>query len=156
MPRSLIRYTSDGMVEVYADDGTMRSITRAQFAADEAGEIAATGNGIAEPVPAVISRSQALMALRLTPSPISPAPATLYDDISGYIQSLDLTLPNPAEPDYAANLVAYQQNIMVYTAWNEEHNFERTSPAINGIGATLGLTSAQLDDLFRQADALNV
>lgn len=38
--------------------------------------------------------------------------------------------------------------------WAEAGDFLRTDPLVIGIGATLGLTSNQIDDLFRAAAAL--
>jgi hypothetical protein len=112
---------------------------------------------IGGPVPRQISRSQALLALKLTPSPANPAPASLFDDIDGYINSLNLTPPaDPADPNYATDMATFQANLMAHTAWNQEPYFERLSPAINGLGTTLGLTQDQLDDLFRSAVVINV
>ena len=36
-------------------------------------------------------------------------------------------------------------------AWADAQEFRRESPTMNGLAAVLGLTEAQLDDLFRQA-----
>lgn len=93
------------------------------------------------PVPKQISRSQAILALKLAPSSVNPAPATMHSDIDGYISSLDLT-------DVG--------NLMAHTAWKEEPYFERLSPAINTLGAALGISQDALDDLFRSAVSINV
>lgn len=38
--------------------------------------------------------------------------------------------------------------------WDSAHEFKRDHPLILGIGASLGLTSEQIDDLFREAAKL--
>lgn len=39
-------------------------------------------------------------------------------------------------------------------AWAEAVEWQRSSPTINALGAALGLTEAQIDDLFRAAAAI--
>lgn len=41
------------------------------------------------------------------------------------------------------------------TQWEYATEVRRNSPLINSLGPSLGLTSSQIDDLFRQAAALN-
>lgn len=49
-----------------------------------------------------------------------------------------------------------QERVVVETAWNQGAMLLRKSAAVNGVGAALGLTSAQIDQLFIEAAALVV
>lgn len=73
------------------------------------------------PVPASVSRFQAKAAL---------AQAGLLDEVEAIIAQADATTK---------------------LAWSDALQFERASPTIASLSAALNLTSAQVDDLFRQA-----
>jgi hypothetical protein len=79
------------------------------------------------PIPQVVSRFQALEAL----------------DDAGLVEPIELIMANPATPRRARR------------AWNEAVEFRRDSPTVLSIGATLGLTSEQLDALFVSAAQIN-
>lgn len=78
-------------------------------------------------VPQVISRFQARAAL---------LQAGLLDAVTAQIE---------ASPDPMARL-----------AWAEAVEFKRSSPLLNGLADALGLTSEQVDDLFRQGARIEV
>jgi hypothetical protein len=78
------------------------------------------------PVPPVVSRFQARAAMMLTPH----GEGTLLEAVTAAVAA--------ADP-------------MVQLAWAEAVEWQRASPAINGLGAGLGLTAEDLDDLFRLA-----
>lgn len=71
--------------------------------------------------PSEVSRFQALAAL---------LQAGLLDDIEAYMTSAD---------------------VFTQLAWKEASVFSRSSPLVASIGALAGLTTSQMDDLFRFA-----
>jgi hypothetical protein len=117
-----------GIVTVMADDGTERIWPLATFEADPAACVAQTGNGINAPVPATIKASQARVALHR----------------AGLLTSVTALVDDPAT----------DQEIRIF--WEYEVDLDRTSPALNAMAAALGLTSAQLDDLFRTASQVAI
>ncbi len=54
----------------------------------------------------------------------------------------------------AAEAVIGQADALTRLAWAEAVEYRRTSPAINAMGAALGLTDDQLDDLYAVAMAI--
>lgn len=52
--------------------------------------------------------------------------------------------------------ITSSSNIVLRHAWRDGNEFHRSSPAIADLGALLGLTSVQIDDLFRAASRLAV
>lgn len=74
-------------------------------------------------VPQVVSRFQARAVLHL----------------AGLLEQVELIMADP-ETDMLAKL-----------AWQDAQEFRRDSPTLLALSATLGLTDAQLDDLFIQA-----
>lgn len=117
-----------GIVTVTADDGTSREWPIADFEANPAACVAQTGNGITEPVPASITASQARVALHR----------------AGLLTSVTALVDNPAT----------DTEIKIF--WEYEVTLDRASPALNAMAAALGLTSAQVDDLFRVASQVAV
>lgn len=55
--------------------------------------------------------------------------------------------------DAAANAIA-QGDALTQLVWTDAQEFRRNSPTVAAIASTLGLTDAQLDDLFRQAKTI--
>lgn len=51
----------------------------------------------------------------------------------------------------AVDIAVAASDPLVQMAWADAGEFRRNSPAINTLGAALGLTDAQIDDLFRVA-----
>ena len=82
----------------------------------------------AAPVPASIKASQARVALHR----------------AGLLTSVTALVDNPAT----------DQEIKIF--WEYEVDLDRTSPALNAMAAALGLTSQQLDDLFRTASQVAI
>lgn len=117
-----------GIVTVTADDGTSRVWPLATFEADPAACVAQTGNGINGPVPATISASQARVALHR----------------AGLLASVTALVDNPAT----------DAEIKIF--WEYEVDLSRDSPALNAMAGALGLTAAQVDDLFRSAAQIAV
>lgn len=117
-----------GIVTVTADDGTTRDWPLAEFEADPAACVAATGNGINAPVPASITASQARVALHR----------------AGLLTAATALVDNPAT------------DIEIKIFWEYEVELNRDSPALNAMAVALGLTSQQLDDLFRTGSQIAV
>lgn len=99
-----------------------------------------------EYVPVVVSRFQGRQALRLS---------TIED---GRIVINDTSGPSPAKRDLLAaveELLAAPTTPAYYReAWNDIQQFERDSPMLLAIADELGLTVANLDDLFILAATL--
>lgn len=91
-------------------------------------------------VPGVVSRYQGRQALRLS---------TIED---GRIVINDTSAPNEGKRDLLAaveELLAKSTTPAYYReAWNDIQQFERDSPMLMAIADELGLTAANLDDLF--------
>lgn len=81
------------------------------------------------PVPDSVTARQAEQALIL---------AGLYDRVEPAIDAI----ANPKE------------RALVRSEWRRSQTFERTRPALLGLAQALGMSSAQLDDLFRLAKTL--
>ena len=79
------------------------------------------------PIPATVTRFQALAIL---------AAGGYLDTVRTYINTLD-------------------QNNVQRLAWENATDWERTSPTVNALAAMLGLTDAQVDDLFIAASQVS-
>lgn len=99
-----------------------------------------------EPVPMAVSRYQGRQALRLS---------TIED---GRIVINDTSGPSPAKRDLLTaveELLAAPTTPAYYReAWSDIQQFERDSPMLLAIADELGLTAANLDDLFILAATL--
>lgn len=51
----------------------------------------------------------------------------------------------------SANEAVSGADVLTQIAWADAIEFRRSSPAINAIGAAIGLSGQQIDDLFRAA-----
>lgn len=89
------------------------------------------------PVPKSITAWQAKAALSVTPHPQA---GTMLVAAEAALNAM------PDGPE----------KIVVLSAWNNNANFERTSPTILSFGVALGMTSDDLDDLFRLGGGLTV
>lgn len=74
-------------------------------------------------VPQSVTRFQALAALHL----------------AGHLPAVQAIMAAPETP------------VLAKLAWDNALSFERSSPLLNGLAGTLGLTSQDLDDLFTAA-----
>lgn len=109
------------VVIVTADDGTVQEWPLAEFEADPAACVAATGNGISPPVPEEVD---------------SVAAKTVLWEL-GLLDAADALVASQPRP--------------VQLFWNR-HTFRRDDPTLNALAKTaMGLTDAQLDDIFRAA-----
>ena len=90
-----------------------------------------------EPVPYSINAWQAKAALRLTPHP----------------QGGDMLTAAEAA---ISNMPEGVEKVIVQSAWANIATFERTSPTILSFGQTLGLSSDDLDNLFRLGGTFQV
>lgn len=82
------------------------------------------------PVPEIVSRFQARAAMLA-----SPATDPQFDSLLAQIDAA----------------VAASDNAFVRLAWSEAVEWRRDSPTVNALAGALGVTSGQLDDLFRAA-----
>lgn len=84
-------------------------------------------------VPGAVSSAQAKIKLRLTPGSVEGK--SLLDDVAVLIEAAKGT----------------EQGDVVAIWFAEARMWERANPYVAQIGAALGLTAAQIDDLFRAA-----
>jgi hypothetical protein len=82
------------------------------------------------PVPQLVSRFQARAAMLATPA--------TSEDFPNLLAQIDAA-------------VAASDNAFIRLAWAEAVEWNRASPTVNAIAGALGVTDAQLDDLFRAA-----
>lgn len=128
--------SADGLTVAYQVTGTGQNFTQTFPASTpQATAIACIEAGMPTllvpvptiPVPQTVSRYQAMAAMSQTPSATNPAPATLLSDVTAAVTA-------------AGGLVLL--------AWQNTSSFDRNGQFVTQIGAQLGLTSAQLDQLF--------
>ena len=117
---------------IYADD-----IALYESIAEAGQEFDPAAPPVPEPVPSPITAWQAKAGLAMTPY---TGGGTLLDAAEAAINAM----PEGAE------------KIVVLSAWNNNANFERNSPTILSFGAALGMTSDDLDNLFRLGASLAV
>ena len=86
-------------------------------------EIAALPGPQPAAIPQSVTRFQALAALHL----------------AGHLPAVEAIMAAPETP------------VLAKLAWDNALSFERSSPLLNGLAGTLGLTSQDLDDLFTAA-----
>jgi len=104
-------------------------------------------------------------AWQVTPRPVpAPRPVPVPRSITAWQAKAGLAMtPHPqAETMLAAAEAALAampegaEKIVVLSAWNNNANFERTSPTILSFGTALGMTSEDLDNLFRLGGSLTI
>lgn len=119
----VVTFEGLGEVPFLATAGDIEEHGRDLFARASAGEFGpiAPFEPAPEPVPAAVSKFQAQAALYA---------AGLLDDVEAAVSAADR---------------------FVQLAWQGATVFERTSPTIAALGAAIGLSDADLDDLFREA-----
>jgi hypothetical protein len=83
-----------------------------------------------------------------TPNPYVPPPAPVPDAVTPF--QAKAALLNAGLLDAVLAAIAAAPRI-TQLAWAEATEFRRTSPTVLMLAASLGLTSTQLDDLFKAA-----
>lgn len=101
---------------------------------------------------------------KLHPQPPAPTPIHVPSPITAWQAKAALAMTPHSEA--GTMLVAAEaalaaipdgaEKIVVLSAWNNNAKFERTSPTILSFGAVLGMTSDDLDNLFRLGGELTV
>lgn len=124
-------YTDPARTTIRIEDGGVRFVPVDPGNRDYAALVAA-GVAVADfapppaPVPPVVSRFQARAALLS----------------AGTLDAVQAAVDGSDDP-------------LVTLAWTEAVEFRRDSPTIAALAAGIGLTEAQIDDLFRQAAAIS-
>lgn len=113
--------------EAQADVAVGKTALRDQMVAEIEAIKAAIPNGQPPAVPGVVSRFQARAALHL---------AGLLDDVEALMTA-------PGTPALAK------------LAWADAQEFKRNSPTVQTMAAAIGLTEAQLDELFTTAAGID-
>jgi hypothetical protein len=116
----------NGVVTVTADDGTVQEWPIAEFDADPAAFIAATGNGINPPVPESVTAPQARVAL-------------LRAGLLPWVEAMVAQLGSNSE-------------LAIF--WEYSVTYGRQHPMLLQMAAGLELSDGQVDDLFRAAAAI--
>lgn len=111
----------DNGVDLYVDSGELYDRAKAGDFGSLGGPPAAEPE--AAPVPQVVSRFQGRAALRE----------------AGYRDQIDAIMADPATDP------------LMVDAWNDAQEFRRSSSTVAAIGAVIGLTEEELDDLFKTA-----
>lgn len=92
-------------------------------------------------VPEVLTESERLIKWRESASVSRfKARAALY--MNGKLETVEALMAGPGVPPLAR------------FAWQDATEFRRMSPTVVSMGAALGLTDAQLDDLFKMAETI--
>jgi len=92
----------------------------------------------------------------LVPVP-SPPPAPVPGEITNWRAKAVLGLAGMLTAVEAAlDAMPEPNRTVALAAWNGGADLARNGPTVLALSATLGLTDAQVDDLFRQAAALEV
>ena len=90
------------------------------------------------PIPDSVSFGQAHAAMRLTPH----GEGTVLDQVETIIDQ--------------ARLSALPEHVILTSFWDAKSDFYRDSPSVLSLSSQIGLTPAQVDDLFRLAASFNV
>jgi len=90
----------------------------------------------------------AWLAAGNTPDPCAPPPAPVPDAVTPF--QAKAALLNAGLLDAVLAAIAAAPRI-TQLAWAEATEFRRTSPTVLMLAGSLGLTSTQLDDLFKAA-----
>ena len=107
----------------------------------------------------IMPESAALSAaegFELVPVPLPPPPP-VPGEIANWRAKAVLGLAGmlPAVEN-ALNAMPEPARTVALAAWNGGADLARNGPTVLALSATLGLTDAQVDDMFRQASALEV
>lgn len=96
-------------------------------------------------------------ALAANPEPYVP-PAPLPDPVPAVVSRFQAraALMQIGKLQDAEAAVVATGDALVQMAWAEATEFRRTSPTINSLGAAIGLSATDIDDLFRAAAAIEV
>ena len=105
--------------------------------------------------PSLVLMNQTEIDLHLNPPPVVVAPVTptkislsqakIALSRSGYLTQVDTALNALTEPQKTEALIA----------WNSSNEVLRSSQLVTAMQASLGLTTAQMDDLFTLANSIN-
>lgn len=107
----------------------------------------------------ILRWSEELNALELTPFvPPVPSSITAWQAKAGLAMTAHTETETLLEAAEAALNAMPEgvEKIVVLSAWNNNANFERTGPTILSFGTALGMTSDDLDNLFRLGGSLTV
>lgn len=126
-PNGGILIEQDSGVDLYVDSGDLYAQAVSGAFGPVAAYVAPPEPPAPSTVPQVVSRFQARAALHL----------------AGLLPQVDALMADPAT-DMLARL-----------AWQDAAEFRRTSPVLLAMSAALGLTDAQIDDLFTTAHGVS-
>lgn len=97
---------------------------------------------------------QAWLAEGNTPNPYVPPPPAIPQQVPMW--AVRTVLQNDGLFDQAQAIVEGSSNLALKNVWEYGNFADRNSVAINTIAYTLGLTSAQVDQMFVDANSLTV
>jgi hypothetical protein len=89
----------------------------------------------------------AWLAAGNTPEPYVPPPPAVPTTVTRF-QALAVLAAGGYLPTIRTYIATLDQNNVQRLAWENATDWERTSPTVNAIAAMLGLSDAQVDDLF--------
>jgi hypothetical protein len=105
------------------------------------------------PESAALSSAKGYKVIPPPPAPPAPVPGEIANWRAKAVLGLAGLLP---AVEVALNAVPEPNRTVALAAWNGGADLARNGPTVLALAATLGLTDAQVDDLFRQASALEV
>jgi hypothetical protein len=88
------------------------------------------------------------------PEPPPPGPPPVPQTVSRFQARAALFLAGKLADAEAAVEAAAADNPLIALAWREAIEWKRTSPALNALAAQIGMTGADVDNLFRVAATL--
>jgi hypothetical protein len=89
-----------------------------------------------------------------TPEPYVPPPPPIPSSVTRF-QALATLAAGGYLPTIRTYIATLDQNNVQRLAWENATDWERTSPTVNALAQMLGLTDAQVDDLFVAASQVS-
>ena len=89
-----------------------------------------------------------------TPEPYVPPPPPIPATVTRF-QALAVLAAGGYLPTIRTYIATLDQNNVQRLAWENAADWERTSPTLNALAQMLGLTDAQVDDLFIAASQVS-
>ena len=89
-----------------------------------------------------------------TPEPYVPPPPPIPQSVTRF-QALAILAAGGYLDTVRTYIATLDQNNVQRLAWENAADWERTSPTLNALAQMLGLTDAQVDELFAAASDIN-
>ena len=143
--KQLIKYTNGNYLEATWVNPEGIQVKRRAYAGEQMDELVADLGADAAKYAEMIAECRAAVVPYVAPPEPVPSAVTPFQAKAALLQAglLDAAKAGVAAAGPLAQL-----------AWAEALEFKRNSPTMLGLARTLGLTNAQIDDLFRAASRI--